>query len=214
MYAEQIGQMKIRNATTGAVADIDFKAEGWGGRNKHEVSGFIYDSEEACKKKDKANSYYVFGKYSQSVSAWKTDAKGDHPDPAKVQPDVKLWVANPMPDRAIFQYNFTEFARSLNHLPEKLQAKLPRSDCRLRPDIRAYEEGKMELAGDEKLRLEEKQRLARRLRAEGQIPEFEPKYFQKEMDEELGVEYYVYGKRRDYWRDRKKRDFDHMEDIF
>jgi hypothetical protein len=34
------------------------------------------------------------------------------------------------------------------------------------------------------------------------------------MDEELGIAYYVYGKRRDYWHDRKKQDFDHMEDIF
>lgn len=102
MYNEQIGLMKIKNVTTGAVADIDFKAEGWGGRNKHEVSGYIYANEEACKKKNRANSYFVFGKYSQAVNAWKTDAKGDHPDPLKVQPDIKLWEANPHPDRAIF----------------------------------------------------------------------------------------------------------------
>lgn len=102
MYNEQVGLMKIKNITTGAVADIDFKAEGWGGRNKHEVSGYIYESEEAWKKKIKANTYFVFGKYSQSVNAWKTDANGEQPDPLKVLPDVKLWEANPHPDRAIF----------------------------------------------------------------------------------------------------------------
>jgi hypothetical protein len=34
------------------------------------------------------------------------------------------------------------------------------------------------------------------------------------MNEELGVAYYVYGKRRDYWRDRKNHEFAHMEDIY
>ena len=88
----------------------------------------------------------MFGKYSQSVNAWKTNSKGEHGDPAKDEPDVKIWEAKPTPERANFQYNFTKFATSLNHLPDKLKAKLPISDCRLRPDIRAYEEGNMELA--------------------------------------------------------------------
>ena len=177
MYSEQIGNMTIKNATTGAVSIIEFKAEGWGGRNKHEVSGYLYYSDQALKNKDRANSFYIFGKYSQTVNAWKTDAKGNHADPIKDQPDIKLWEANPTPERAEFFYNFTQFATSLNYLTDKLKSKLPRSDCRLRPDIRAYEEGNMELAANEKHRLEEKQRLSRRLRAEGQMPEFESKYF-------------------------------------
>jgi len=45
MYSEQIGNMTIKNATTGAVSIIEFKAEGWGGRNKHEVSGYLYYSD-------------------------------------------------------------------------------------------------------------------------------------------------------------------------
>ena len=88
----------------------------------------------------------MFGTYSQSVNAWKTNSKGEHGDPTKDEPDVKLWEANPMPEGANFQYNFTKFARSLNYLSDKLKAKLPISDCRLRPDIRAYEDGNMELA--------------------------------------------------------------------
>jgi hypothetical protein len=72
----------------------------------------------------------------------------------------------------------------------------------------------MELAANEKFRLEEKQRATRKLRAEGKIPEFEPKYFQKEFDESTGLTQYLYGKRRDYWRDRSKHDFGHMEDIY
>jgi hypothetical protein len=169
--------MKIRNRATGAYCEMDFKAEGWGGRNKHEVSGYIYASEEAFKKKDHANSYFVKGIYTQYIHAYKTDSKGNHADPTLSPPDLVLWTPAPPIERKEFQYNFTKFALSLNHLPDSLRAKLPRSDCRLRPDIRAYENGEMELAANEKFRLEEKQRAARRRRAEGEIPEFEPKYF-------------------------------------
>jgi oxysterol-binding protein 1 len=206
--------MRVRCVTNGAFCELEFKAEGWGGRNKHEVSGFMYPSEEAFTKKEKpANSYYLFGKYTSFVSAWRTDAKGNHKE-TSTQPDITIWTPNPPMPRKEFQYYFTKFALNLNAIDDKLRAKLPRSDCRLRPDLRAYEEGQMEFAGNEKFRLEEKQRAARRQRAEGQIPEFEPKYFQKELDEETGLTQYMYGKRRDYWRDRHNGDFDHMEDIF
>jgi hypothetical protein len=214
MYLEQVGIMKIKNATTGAYSELAFKAEGWGGRNKHDVMGYIYENEDACKKKKSSNSYYLQGKYSQYVNVWKTDDKGNHPDPSDSEPDIKLWVPNPMPDRFEHQYFFTHFAISLNNLPDKLARMLPHSDSRFRPDLRAYEEGKMEEAATEKFRLEEKQRAARKLRELGKIPEFESKYFTKELDENLGIEYYVYGKKRDYWRDRRRHDFSHMEDIY
>ena len=213
MYIEQIGPMKIKNVTTGAYCEIDFKAEGWGGRNKHEVSGFIYADEEAFKKKEKANSYFINGKYTSEVNAWKTDNKGNHPD-LNTEPFIRLFKANPMPDRYEWQYCFTKFAISLNNLPEKLKPKLPPSDVRFRPDLRAYEEGNMELASTEKFRLEEKQRATRKLRELGKIPEFESKYFERVFDEKMGIEYYMYGSKRDYWLDRKKHDFAHMEEIY
>lgn len=117
------------------------------------------------------------GKYSQYLHAYKTDAKGKHPDPQLCPPDLKLWEASSPFERKQFFYNFTKYAMSLNYLPDELRPLLPPTDCRFRPDLRAYEEGQMELAANEKFRLEEKQRATRRLRAEGKIPEFEPKYF-------------------------------------
>jgi hypothetical protein len=213
MYNEQVGMMRIREKNSGRVAEIEFKAEGWGGKNKHDISGYLYPSEEACKAKERSNTLFYHGKYTQFLHAWKTDKAGKHGN-IGVEPDMKLWEANPRFERQQFYYNLTKFAMSLNYLPETLVGKLPPSDCRFRPDLRAYEEGKMEFAGEEKFRLEEKQRLARRRRAAGEIPEFEPKYFQKEFCEETGLTQYVYGKRRDYWRDRRKGDFAHMEDIY
>lgn len=80
MYTEQVGPMKIVNVTTGAYVEVTFKAEGWGGKHKHEFSGYLYPNEEAQRKKDHSNTFFVFGKYSKFTAAWRTDAQGDHGD--------------------------------------------------------------------------------------------------------------------------------------
>lgn len=54
---------------------------------------------------------------------------------------------------------------------------LPPTDSRFRPDIRQMEEGNIDLAGQEKDRLEEKQRASRRTfekRREDWQPRYEP----------------------------------------
>ena len=45
---------------------------------------------------------------------------------------------------------------NLNHIHRDLVGKIPFSDTRFRPDQRALEMGLFELAGSEKLRLEER----------------------------------------------------------
>lgn len=90
----------------------------------------------------------------------------------------------------------------LNNLPAELKPKLPPTDSRLRPDQRALEEGNIDLAGQEKLRLEDKQRATRKWRAENPGNDFEPKYFEKLLDPDTKEEVYTYGTKRDYWKDR------------
>lgn len=107
MYNEQVGIMKVRNKTNEMHAEIEFKAEGWGGRNRHNVSGYICENEQAFKKKQFKNSYFVYGKYSEYVHAWKTDAKGAHADTLTVEPDLKVWKANPPIERRDFYYNMS-----------------------------------------------------------------------------------------------------------
>lgn len=49
-----------------------------------------------------------------------------------------------MPPRISRQmYNFTNFAITLNELESGMEGILPQTDCRLRPDIRAMENGDM-----------------------------------------------------------------------
>lgn len=50
------------------------------------------------------------------------------------------------------------------------------TDTRLRPDQRAMEDGRYDEAGDEKFRVEEKQRAARRKREENNL-EYHPQWF-------------------------------------
>lgn len=124
------------------------------------------------------------------------------------------WRRNALPEKSDWMYHWTNFTLKLNHLPDSLTSKLPPSDSRLRPDQRALEEGDIETAANEKHRLEEKQRATRKFRHDNPGNDFEPKYFEKKVDEDTKAEYFAYGTKRDYWADRKKADWAHMEDIF
>ena len=91
---------------------------------------------------------------------------------------IEIFKMNNRIPNADHQYLYTHFTLNLNNCPDKLKAKLPPTDCRLRPDTLALENGDFDLAADEKFRLEEKQRAARKKRAEEGI-EYSPKYFEK-----------------------------------
>lgn len=40
-------------------------------------------------------------------------------------------------------YNFTSFAMVLNEIDKEMESVIPKTDCRLRPDIRAMENGEI-----------------------------------------------------------------------
>lgn len=40
-------------------------------------------------------------------------------------------------------YNFTSFAMVLNEIDKDMESVIPKTDCRLRPDIRAMENGEI-----------------------------------------------------------------------
>ncbi|CAL4915492.1 unnamed protein product [Urochloa decumbens] len=82
--------------------------------------------------------------------------------------------------------------------------KLPPTDSRLRPDQRHLENGEYEKANAEKLRLETRQRMARKMQENG----WKPRWFQR--DSEDGTFRYVGG----YWEAREQRKWDGCNDIF
>jgi len=73
-----------------------------------------------------------------------------------------LWKANPVLPNSNEQYGFTQFAIEMNEITEGERSVLPKSDSRFRPDQRLLEEGQLDKAEAEKVRLEEKQRAARK----------------------------------------------------
>jgi hypothetical protein len=87
---------------------------------------------------------------------------------------VELWRANPMPDRYHEYYNFNYFAMCLNEMKSEYAESLAPTDTRHRKDIRFLENGDLEGAAREKLRLEEKQREARK----NSKDETRPRWFQ------------------------------------
>ena len=56
------------------------------------------------------------------------------------------------------EFFFSLFSKNLNNLTSELCSKIPKTDSRLRPDIRAFEHGDINLAEKEKFKLEETQR--------------------------------------------------------
>ncbi|KAL1226515.1 Oxysterol-binding protein-related protein [Trichinella spiralis] len=72
-----------------------------------------------------------------------------------------LWQIKSRPDFSEVFFNFTEFAMGLNDMQSNND--YAPTDSRFRPDVRYLENGELDLAETEKLRLEEKQRFARSL---------------------------------------------------
>ena len=108
-------------------------------------------------------------------------------------------------------YYFQPYSFDLNNLTEEMKYALPRTDSRFRPDQRFMEYQDIDKAGDEKIRLEEKQRKVRKENEEkGIIPR--PMYFDETYDDLTGELIYRY--KGTYFDDRKKRNFSHFPDIF
>lgn len=121
-----------------------------------------------------------------------------------------LWERQMPPPHLENMYNFTQLAVELN---EDEPGVAP-TDSRRRPDQRLMEEGRWDEANQEKLRLEEKQRQARRAReaqAAGHDP-YKPKWFQKQHDPFTESDMHLYT--NEYWDCKQKQDWSRCPSIF
>nr|KAF6471520.1 hypothetical protein HJG59_010919 [Molossus molossus] len=129
-------------------------------------------------------------------------------DTVQVIPGSRLlWRINTRPPNSAQMYNFTSFTVSLNELPAGMEKVLAPTDCRLRPDIRSMENGNMDLASQEKERLEEKQRAARRERAKDEV-EWQTRWFHQGRNPHTGAPDWLYS--GGYF----ERDFTGCPDIY
>jgi oxysterol-binding protein-related protein 3/6/7 len=175
-YLEHCGQITITNSHGDLSCTLDFKETGYWGTSPNVVSGKVFDKSQNVLAS-------LEGRWDEQISQVIDEFH------LKV-----LWKSNPFPRHAPDYYGLTSFATTLNEITPDLESKLPPSDSRFRPDIRAMEEGKIERANEEKSRLEEEQRLRR----EQRHSQISPQWFLRVPDSDE----YVY--KGGYWEQREK----------
>lgn len=122
--------------------------------------------------------------------------------------EMEMWKAKAKPEDATRYFGLTEFAMHLNEPNEDI--KCP-TDSRFRPDQRLLEEGKIDEAGAEKYRLEEKQRAARHKR-ESKKEAWKPRWFTLVQDPDTDTWSHVYN--GGYWKAKVDRDYTASPDIY
>ncbi|MGH0145580.1 UNVERIFIED_CONTAM: hypothetical protein FKN15_042436 [Acipenser sinensis] len=190
LWIEQYGNVEIINHETGEKCCLNFKPCGLFGKELHKVEGYIVDKSkkkvcalygkwteclyiidlatfDAHKKNDKKSADEKKNIRTPAGSTTSSEESEEMPIPdaetVEVIPGSQLlWKIAPRPPNSTEMYSFTTFAMHLNESDQEMESVIPKTDCRLRPDIRAMENGDIDLASEEKKRLEEKQRAARK----------------------------------------------------
>ncbi|XP_063056951.1 oxysterol-binding protein-related protein 1 isoform X3 [Engraulis encrasicolus] len=236
LWIEQYGNMEIINHQTGERCHLNFKPCGLFGKELHKVEGYILD-------KSKRKLCMLYGKWTEclytvdpaSFEANKSNDKkaaeeknnkpvpgsgaDSSPLPESDTVDVipgsqLLWRIAPRPPNSTQMYSFTLFAMQLNELDKEMEEVIPKTDCRLRPDIRAMENGDIDMASEEKKRLEEKQRAARKKRTQSnedwktKSSALGPRWFHQGPNPHNGAQDWIFSS--SYW----DRNYSQMPDIY
>ncbi|GAP83061.1 putative oxysterol binding protein [Rosellinia necatrix] len=197
-YVEPVGNMTVSNESTGAKANIEFKAKGMFGGRCEDVHVDTYGPDGS------ATGLSLTGTWTKSLQVMEGGKNTGQ----------EIWKAGQLVTNAANTYGMTTFAASLNEITDVEKGRLPPTDTRLRPDQRLAEEGKLDDAEIWKVRLEEGQR-ARRRDMEEQGEEHKPKWFYKVADAPDGEELWRFrGGKDSYWEERGKGEWKGVEKIF
>ena len=163
MYLDVGGESVVENIKTKEKAYIFFKTKGWTEASYGKCEGYIKDSKGTKK-------YILKGKWFDSITV--TDLETNE--------SFIAWRSKERQKDSQFYFFFSNFTLQLNYLTDKLKKLLPPTDSRMRPDQRALENGDIKLAASEKVRIEEKQRAARK-ELEQKHLKYKPIYFDEEV---------------------------------
>lgn len=186
---DHVGDLTVVNHVTGDKCTLTFKPRGWRGANAREISGQVWNAAGDL-------VWEIAGRWDSQLVARKAGAGRGVLDPDQAyQGDFS---AAPLPSSAEYlllwrnsekpptPFNLTPFAVTLNDLPPTLPKWLPPTDCRVRPDLVSFEEGRFDEANNLKQSLEDYQRQTRRKREAGEMPPHEPRWFTKTVDADTG----------------------------
>ncbi|KAL8217766.1 hypothetical protein R6Q57_021139 [Mikania cordata] len=194
LYCDHYGTMRIQGNQNYS-CKLKFKEQSIIERNPHQVQGVVQD-------RNGKTAATLIGKWDESMHFVNGDCSGKGKgDPFS---DAQLLWRRSKPPKVPTRYNLSRFAITLNELLPGLKEKLPPTDSRLRPDQRCLENGEYEMANAEKLRLEQRQRQARKMQERG----WKPQWFAKDKASDTFV--YTGG----YWEAREQAKWDSCPDIF
>lgn len=211
---DNYGEVIITNHATGDYCKLFFKARGWRSSSAYEVKGEVFDSKNK-------KQWVLGGHWHDSIYAKKAknkdsefsiekESKSSHKETEPNYDGKKflVWKVSPRPDAP---FHLTPFAITLNAPMSHLLPWLPPTDTRLRPDQRAMEDGEYDKAAEEKHRVEEKQRAARR-ELESKNETYKPSWFTKETHPITKKPYWKF--HGDYWEQRRDHKLKDKGDIF
>ncbi|CAK0773385.1 hypothetical protein CVIRNUC_004060 [Coccomyxa viridis] len=195
IYVDHGGVMRITSSATGMVCKLKFREQGILSRHEaHEVKGYFEQQTG-----ERIASPTLSGKWDEAMSAVLADGNSR-----------LLWKkADPAPDPT--RYNLTQWAIQLNEITPGLKEKLAPTDCRLRPDQHHLELGEYDQANNEKLRLETKQRAARKAAERGDP--IRPRWFTAVKGATPGVQQ-AYKYHGGYFEAREQGEWPSVRDIF
>ncbi|GMM54056.1 oxysterol-binding protein related protein [Maudiozyma humilis] len=178
-YVEPINEIEVISSKSGK-ATISFEKTGMFSGRSERVDVDIMSSNKSGK------TQTLQGKWTESMKDKKSGKT--------------IWKAGECVKSPKEKYGFTKFTANLNEVTSIEKDQLPPTDSRLRPDIRFYENGKVDEAEVCKLDLEQKQRERRQ---NGQ--DVKPKYFKKNRANKWvyidGPDSYWEKRRRQSWSD-------------
>ncbi|KAK5992373.1 Oxysterol-bindinghomolog C23H4.01c-like protein [Cladobotryum mycophilum] len=197
-YVEPVGTMSVANDTTGHKAAVEFRSKGMFGGRAEDVNVETFDPDGG----DTGNG--LTGTWTGGLKASGFGRFAGE----------EIWKVGDMVDNASQTYGMTAFAASLNEITEIENGKLPPTDCRLRPDQRFAEQGKLDDAELWKQKLEEAQRARRRV-TEERGEEHQPRWFVKAEESSEGDEVWQLKTGKDgYWEERARGAWTDVEEIF
>ncbi|CAG7636499.1 unnamed protein product [Allacma fusca] len=218
LWVDQHGEMDIMNHQTGDKCHLKYIPYSYFNRDvQRKVTGCVMDKHEKVR-------WILNGTWDAKMETCEVLNQKDTDKSGKPVLELgsskTLWERKLPPPDSERYYNFTELACQLNEKPLPDEIVAP-TDSRLRPDQRLMEDGLWDEANTEKLRLEEKQRTARRSKeteaekaaADGRpVPSYEPIWFNKDKDPLTGNVIHVF--KGDYWTCKEKQEWSKCPDIF
>ncbi|KAJ2557576.1 Oxysterol-binding protein 3 [Coemansia sp. RSA 1933] len=183
------GEMTITNRSTGDRCVVTFKEAGMFSSSNDMVECYLYRGSGNSKVER-----VLRGSWSSHLRFEKSTTQAE-----------TLWTAVSLPPESESYYRFSYYTMLLNELIPGTVQDLPLTDTRLRPDQRAYEEGRIGDAEETKHELEEAQRERKRVR-DAAGADWVPQWFEERDDphSDSGRSWQYKG---GYWDARANRDF-------